>query len=290
MPLRVRESLNWLRGKGKVASPRVESPRQPVCQFSETWTPAPLVSRVWVCSDVMILVFGLPDGSQPLGLSDVYIPCVLCRGGRDPATGEPYVRPYTPMDPSRVGNFGLNVKVYEDGKLSKHLATLKIGDCVDFRHVPMALYRKRFVVDADRVGVVCCGTGITTGYQAIERVLRKAKDVSLLYGSRNKESILARDELERLQSAHPKALTVTHVLSQEPKASSWDGHRGRIGKALLKAHLPDPRTGTVIIYVCGPNDLCDALCGPPTDDAPTKKRAKGLLGDLGYAANQVCRL
>jgi hypothetical protein len=65
---------------------------------------------------------------------------------------------------------------------------------------------------------------------------------------------------------------------------------------VLKRHLPPPR-GSVIVYVCGPAGLCDALCGGGGDGPPPprcfpsgRRKARGLLGDLGYDRRAVCRL
>lgn len=219
---------------------------------------------------------------------------MLARGGADAETGEAWVRPYTPMDGAAVGKFALNVRVYASGKLSRLLAALPVGAAVDFRALPPRLYRARFVAAADRVGVVCAGTGITTAYQALERVLRKgrARTVALLYGSRTAASILYEAALADLEDAHRGVLAVTHCLSREPPGSPWAGARGRVDRALLKATLPPPGPD-VLVYVCGPAGLVDDLCGPPDDgDRPPRatRRRRGLLAGLGYARDAVCRL
>ena len=218
---------------------------------------------------------------------------MLARGGVDAETGEAWVRPYTPMDGAAVGRFALNVRVYERGKLSRHLAALPVGETVDFHAPPPRLYRARFVAAAARVGVVCAGTGITTAFQALERVLRKgvARSVALLYGSRTAASILYGAALADLEAAHRGVLAVTHCLSREPPGSPWTGARGRVDRALLKKTLPPPGPD-VLVYVCGPAGLVDALCGPPDDgDRPARRRRnRGLLAGLGYARDAVCRL
>ena len=44
------------------------------------------------------------------------------------------MRPYTPMTrPSVVGYLDLVVKAYPEGKMSKHISELKIGDKLDFK-------------------------------------------------------------------------------------------------------------------------------------------------------------
>jgi len=282
----------------KGTHPLPTQPSGPACQFTEAWTPAPLLERVWVDAEVVVLTFGLPDPSAPLGCGDAYITCVLARGGRDPATGAAFVRPYTPMATTGVGSFRLNVRVYESGKLSRHLAEMPVGDFLEFRHVPPGHYAQRFLAAADDVAFVCAGTAITTAFQAAERVLRRgrATRVRLVYGSRTTASILNKGDLDALAAAHGDKLVVTHVLSREPADSGWRGERGRVDRGVLKRHLPPPR-GSVIVYVCGPAGLCDALCGGGGDGPPPprcfpsgRRKARGLLGDLGYDRRAVCRL
>lgn len=287
-------ALSWLLRRVRVAPACEASPRAPESQLSEAWTSLPLLSRVWVDEDCIICTFGLPDGNKTLGSDDAYIPCVLARGGIDGETGEPWVRPYTPMEGSAVGKFTLNVRVYERGSLSRHLADLAIGERLDFSTMPPDLYTRRFVAGAERVGVVCAGTGITSAFAAVERLLRKSavRTIAVLYGSRTESSILRRADLDALEEAFPGVLAVTHCLSREPADSKWAGHRGRVDRRALKRHLPPPGK-SVLVYVCGPDALCDALCGPPGNGAPAplwRRRPRGVLGGLGYGRDQVCRL
>ncbi|PNX73520.1 NADH cytochrome b5 reductase, partial [Trifolium pratense] len=85
------------------------------------------------------------DPTKKLGL-DV-ASCIVTRAplGQD-AEGKPkyVVRPYTPIsDPESKGYFDLLIKVYPEGKMSQHFASLKPGDVVEvkgpiekFRYTP----------------------------------------------------------------------------------------------------------------------------------------------------------
>lgn len=64
-------ALSWLLRKARVRPvAREASPRAPASQLGEAWTPLPLLSRVAVDADVIIVTFGLPDATRPLGVDD----------------------------------------------------------------------------------------------------------------------------------------------------------------------------------------------------------------------------
>ena len=76
---------------------------------------------------------------------------------------------------------------------------------------------------------------------------------------------------------------VVHILSHEPEDSQWDGQRGFIDKERIDKYLPDPSVGDdLLIFVCGPPPMYDALCGPRNEKSLT-----GLLANLGFKKEQV---
>ncbi|KAH8097247.1 hypothetical protein JL720_132 [Aureococcus anophagefferens] len=148
---------------------------------------------------------------------------------------------------------------------------MPVGDFLEFRHVPPGHYAQRFLAAADDVAFVCAGTAITTAFQARSGSCGAGgRRVRLVYGSRTTASILNKGDLDALAAAHGDKLVVTHVLSREPADSGWRGERG-VDRGVLKRHLPPPR-GSVIVYVCGPAGLCDALCGGGGDGPPPPRR------------------
>ena len=106
---------------------------------------------------------------------------------------------------------------------------------------------------------------------------------TVLYSSKTQADILAKGTLDEWEAAHPRKLQVRHTLTREPTGTGWTGRRGRIDEALLREHLPPP-SDDVLIFVCGPPDMYDALCGARTDEG-----LSGLLADMGYAAEQVVK-
>ena len=108
------------------AADRCSSPSGSARSARPRWAPAPLVERRKVSDDAVLLRFGLADG-RSLALRRAR---VCWRKGR--------ARPtlHAGVHERLSGAFELLVKVYPEGALSKHLATIPIGSSVNFKHIP----------------------------------------------------------------------------------------------------------------------------------------------------------
>ena len=101
--------------------------------------------------------------------------------------------------------------------------------------------------------------------------------VYLLYGSRNEESIIFRDELDRLSERYAGQLHVEHVLSQPKKSegsgglfsmfkkstTNWKGRTGRIDgrttTSFLDENMPHGPEHDCLYFICGPGSLADTV-------------------------------
>ncbi len=123
------------------------------------------------------------------------------------------------------------------------------------------------------------GSGITP-LMSILRTTLEAEPMStvfLLYGSRNEDSIIFRDELDRLSVRYQGQLHVEHVLSR-PKAESlsgsllglfkkktvnWQGKTGRIaGRGVvgfLDENPPHTPETDCLYFICGPDTMPDVV-------------------------------
>jgi len=247
------------------------------CIFTEDWSAAPLVEKHEVSHDTRVFTFGLPDG-KPLGLSTCA--CILAKGSTN-AEGEPLVRPYTPVSTNAmVGKFELMVKIYNGG-LSKHMDSMAVGDTLEFKHIPFNV-KTQYPFAKKHIGMLVGGTGITPMLQALHAILGTEGDttkVSVLYGNRTEQDILARATLDEWSSMYGDRLSITHVLSE--KSDGWTGHTGFIDAALIKKHMPEPGNDNQI-WICGPPPMYDALCGPRGD-----AELSGVLPGLGYVTDEV---
>ena len=254
------------------------------CVLTEEWTAAHLVSRERVKETTALLTFKLPDESKPLGLSTCA--CILAKGGDD-GKGSPVVRPYTPISTNGMkGRFELMVKIYPDGAMSQHMNKLEIGDAVEFKHIPFNV-KVQYPFGRKAVGMLAGGTGVAPMIQALHALLGTPGDdtaVSMLYGSKVKEDILAEETLSSWSAASGGRFTCTHLLSEEPESSAWAGARGYITRELIEANLPAPSEDCTI-FVCGPPGMYDSLCGPRNEP----EELKGILAEMGYTAAQVVK-
>lgn len=116
-----------------------------------------------------------------------------------------------------------------------------------------------FVLDVARPAVfVSGGIGITPIKAMLEWATDTGleQDLVLLFGNRNEQEILFRDELEALADANPR-LRAEHTLDDASPA--WHGARGHIDADFLRRHagdLPAP-----VHYVCGPPGMVRGLAG-----------------------------
>ena len=246
------------------------------CAFGEDWSPAPLVDRKKVSDDAVLLRFGLADG-RSLGLSTCA--CLLAQGAG-------VVRPYTPVSTNALsGAFELLVKVYPEGALSKHLATIPIGSSVNFKHIPKNV-KIQYPFPATRIGMIAGGSGVTPFVQALHAILGTPEDkteVTLLASHRTRADALAVEAFDAWAAASKGRLRAITTLTREPASSAWAGRRGRLDARTLKAFLPPP-VPDVLIFVCGPPAMYESLCGPRDDPELT-----GILRDLGYSKDQVIK-
>jgi predicted ferric reductase len=104
--------------------------------------------------------------------------------------------------------------------------------------------------------LIAGGIGVTPMMSMIRTLADRGdrRPVTLLYGSRDWDSITFREELEALQAR--LNLTVVHVLANPP--AGWTGERGFITADLFKRHLPPPYASHEY-FICGPNVMMDAI-------------------------------
>jgi predicted ferric reductase len=109
---------------------------------------------------------------------------------------------------------------------------------------------------ADMHVLIAGGIGVTPMMSMIRTLADRGdrRPVTLLYGSRDWDSITFREELEALQAR--LNLTVVHVLADPP--SGWTGERGFITAEMFKRHLPSPHADHEY-FICGPDVMMDAI-------------------------------
>lgn len=132
----------------------------------------------------------------------------------------------------------------------KLLAALKPGDEV-IASDPQGFFYYEDLRDAKHVVGLAGGSGITPFLSMAYALRDGAEDfeLTLLYGSRDEESILFRKELDEVAAACPK-FRVVHVLSDEEKAGY---EHGFVTAELIKKYAPADAEYSV--FLCGPEGM-----------------------------------
>ena len=132
----------------------------------------------------------------------------------------------------------------------KLLAALKPGDEV-IASDPQGFFYYEDLRDAKHVVGLAGGSGITPFLSMAYALRDGAEDfeLTLLYGSRDEESILFKKELDEVASVCPK-FRVVHVLSDEEKAGY---EHGFITAELIKKYAPADAEYSV--FLCGPEGM-----------------------------------
>ena len=148
------------------------------------------------------------------------------------------VRSYTPITgDENPGYFDLLIKSYPTGNISKHMATLKIGQTIKVKGPKGAMVYTPGLVR--HFGMIAGGTGITPMLQIIKAIIRGrprngGKDttqVDLIFANVNPEDILLKDDLDAL-AQEDKGFRIYYVLNNPPE--KWDGGVGFVTPEMIK--------------------------------------------------------
>ncbi len=153
-------------------------------------------------------------------------------------TPKDIVRSYTPISSDEnPGYFDLLIKSYPQGNISRHMATLKIGDVMKVKGPKGAMVYTPGLVK--RFGMIAGGTGITPMLQIIRAIVRgrpknggnDTTEVDLIFANVNHEDILLKDDLDSL-TKEDSGFKVYYVLNNPPE--KWDGGVGFCTADMIK--------------------------------------------------------
>jgi len=119
--------------------------------------------------------------------------------------------------------------------------------------------------------LVCTGTGVAPFRSMLQKIAQdkiEHKGIHLIFGTRTKDNILYRDELNELAQTIPNC-TYSIVLSREENWTGWKGHVHRVYEKLYKTPKADRK-----FYLCGWSQMVDSA-------------VEKIIIDLGYEKSQV---
>lgn len=191
--------------------------------------------------------------------------------------GEEVRRSYSLCTSHIEDHYGVNVKRVNKGKVSNYVNDhVKVGDEIDvmvpdgkFVIEPVEHMKRDFFFFAS-------GSGITPVMSMIKTVLEEEpKSICyLLYGNKNEDTIIFKNELDQLEKKYAGQLVVEHTLSKPNREKagglkglfskgkmSWTGLVGRIDGPKIDKFLADHPKQSIEAnyYVCGPGAMIDTI-------------------------------
>lgn len=164
----------------------------------------------------------------------------------------------SPKD-SLEGKYELTIKLVDGGLMSRFiLDNWKVGTEVEVS-APEGHFDYQPLRDAKKVVCLAGGSGITPFVSMANAIADGDEDfeMTLLYGSRNKDVIIFKEELDAITAKCDK-VKVVHVLSDKDADVSGDGFEaGFITADLIKKYAPDNEAYSV--FICGPQQMYDFL-------------------------------
>ena len=229
-----------------------------------------LTEKTILSHNTAIYRFALPTPTSILGLpigQHISIAATLPQTLADGTTVQKeIVRSYTPISGDhQPGFFDLLIKSYPTGNISKHMASLIVGQTIKVRGPKGAMVYTPNMVR--HFGMIAGGTGITPMLQVIRAIIRgraagDKTEVDLIFANVNEEDILLKEDLDTL-AAQDKGFRVHYVLNNPP--AGWTGGVGFVTSEMIEKLLPKPAEDVKIL-----------LCGPPPMISAMKKATEGL--------------
>jgi len=154
---------------------------------------------------------------------------------------------------SLEGKYVLTIKLVDGGLVSRYIFdTWTVGTSVEVS-APSGNFEYQPLRDAKKVICLAGGSGITPFVSMANAIADGDEDfeMTLLYGSRNYEGILFREDLEALEKKCDK-IKVVHVLSNEENEVEGT-EKGFITAELIKKYAPENESYSV--FLCGPQQM-----------------------------------
>ena len=198
---------------------------------------------------------GQPVPSKPGQFLTLLVPCGA-------AGGRPERRAYSlSSTPAEAPRLSVTVKRVTNGLVSNYLLdNVRVGQ--QFEALPPL---GAFVVQpspkaARSLVLIGAGSGITPLMSMLKAVLAQEPQshVLLIYGNRNENSVIFKDQLAALEAGSRGRLQVEHVYSQPLHPAGPHQHTGRLNRTTLlrileqRHQFPAPQAE---YYFCGPEGL-----------------------------------
>jgi len=167
------------------------------------------------------------------------------------------------------GEIDITVKCVPGGVVSTYLTSqAKVGDRFEVKGPHGSFVRPRAHVGP--LVLIGAGSGITPLYSIVQSEISRTSNIALLYGNRNAEATIFREELVALEKAR-ESLRVLHVLEQGSAQFA-----GRMDAAMIGRMLD------AVPFASDPDALF-FLCGP----APVREAARSVCLARGISTSRI---
>ena len=148
------------------------------------------------------------------------------------------------------------VKRVKNGLVSNWVSDhFKVGQTVKVLE-PMGHFTLNYQPDNQRQIVLFAGgSGITPMMSIIKSIttLEPKSQCTLIYGNRDLESIIFKNELDQLEQKFPTQLKVIHVLDNPP--ANWSGYSGYLSASMLDSIFQQHQSVDPLYMLCGPEQM-----------------------------------
>jgi cytochrome-b5 reductase len=228
--------------------------------------------------------FSLPSPAHILGLPIGQHISIGAAIEQPDGTTKEIVRSYTPISGDhQPGYFDLLIKSYPTGNISKHMASLAVGQTIRVKGPKGA-----FVYTPNMVrhfGMIAGGTGITPMLQVVRAIIRgraagDTTEVDLIFANVTHQDILLKEDLDAL-AAEDKGFRVHYVLDKPP--AGWSGGVGYVNADMIKVCILPFYLAVSLALICLQQwlpapapDVKILLCGPPPMISGLKKTTEAM--------------
>jgi ring-1,2-phenylacetyl-CoA epoxidase subunit PaaE len=191
--------------------------------------------------------------------------------------GEEVRRAYSMCSSPIEPELAVTVKRVEGGKVSTFINDkVKAGDKIEVMPPEGRFFTALDPAQRKDYYLFGAGSGITPLMSILKTILEEEpkSTVYLLYGNRNEECIIFKQQLEEVSQRYEGQFFVEHVLSQPLRkkssgvfgfmkkgAISWEGKTGRINPELVQEFLTNHpmRSQEAVYFICGPGSMIDTV-------------------------------
>ncbi|MFA6636656.1 MAG: FAD-dependent oxidoreductase [Candidatus Omnitrophota bacterium] len=143
-----------------------------------------------------------------------------------------------------------------DSNFSKTLDAVQKGGRIKVK-MPYGTFT--FDGELEKIALLSGGIGITPFRSICANASDKRfdADIVLLYGNRTPESIIFKDDLDRMMETNDRFRAVYTITGPDVHKTNWKGCSGTITSEMVKREIPDHKER--VFFLCGPPGMVECL-------------------------------